>query len=301
MPRHAVTGAYGFTGRHIATRLLARGDDVLNLSNNLNRPDPFGGRVPVAAFATDDEGALSDSLRGIDVLFNTYWFRLAHAGVTHDDAVRNSAVLFAAARRAGVRRIVHISVANPDAKSPFAYYRGKARVEEALAASGVGHAVLRPAVLFGDEPILVNTIAWLLRRLPVFAIPGDGDYPIQPVSVGDVADLAMAAAALDEDVAWDAAGPETVSFTEFVRLIRRAVGSHALVVHVPSPLTLLAARGLELVMRTTVLTAEELEAMTAGLLASREPPRGTTPFSEWLAASGTWLGLHRVPEVLPRT
>jgi NADH dehydrogenase len=298
--RHAVTGAFGFSGRHIATRLLARGDEVLNLTNHPKRPDPFAGRVPVAPLVFTDDKSLAGSLRGIDVLFNTYWFRVPKAGETHDDAVRNLGVLFAAARRAGVRRIVHISVANPDAQSPHSYYRGKARAEEALAASGVGHAVLRPAVLFGDEPILVNTVAWLLRRVPLFAIPGDGRYPIQPVSVNDVADLALAAAALDENVAWDAAGPETMSFTEFIRAVRSAVGSRALVVHVPALLALLGARGLGLVTSTMLLTAEELDAMTAGLLASHEPPRGTTRFSEWLAASGTWLGRQRVPRVVHR-
>ncbi len=207
MTRHAVTGAFGFSGRHIAGRLLARGDEVVTLTNHPDRPDPFGGALDVRPLDFGDPAGLARALDGVDTLFNTYWVRFPHDGVTHATAVRNSRTLFDAAHEAGVRRIVHVSIANPDPASHFAYYRGKALVEQALVASGVGHAILRPTLLFGDEPILANTIAWLLRHVPLFGIPGDGRYGLQPIAVEDLAALALAAAAVDGDVTWDAAGP----------------------------------------------------------------------------------------------
>ena len=297
MPRHAVTGALGFSGRHITARLLDRGDHVVNLTNHPDRPDPFRGRVPSARLEFDDADALAASLRGVDTLFNTYWVRFPSHGVTHAGAVRNSRSLFEAARAAGVRRIVHVSIANPDPASPLSYYRGKAQVEAALASLGVGHAVLRPAVLFGDEPILANSIAWLLRRLPVFAIPGGGRYAIQPIDVADLADLALEAASRDDDLVWDAAGPEVFSFTELVDAIRDAIGSQARLVHVPPRLALLAAWGFGRVVRDTVLTAEELEGLMANLLVSRDLPRGTSRSSHWLATSGAWRGREYLPVV----
>ena len=297
MTRHAVTGAFGFSGRHVAGRLLARGDEVLNLTNHPDRTSPFGSRVPVARLSFDDPAALASSLQGIDTLFNTYWIRFAMGGVTHADAVRNSRILFGAAREAGVRRIVHVSIANPDPASPLSYYRGKAQVEAALATSGVGFAILRPAVLVGDEPILANSIAWLLRRLPVFGIPGDGRYAVQPIHVDDLAALAVEAADRDDTLTWDAAGPEIFSFTELVAAIRDAIGSHTRLIHVPERAALVAAGAVGRVVHDTLLTGEELDGLRSNLLVSRETPRGTTLITDWLAETRTWLGLAYLPEV----
>ena len=297
MTRHAVTGAFGFSGRHIAGRLLARGDEVVTLTNHPDRPDPFGGALDVRPLDFGDPAGLARALDGVDTLFNTYWVRFPHDGVTHATAVRNSRTLFDAAHEAGVRRIVHVSIANPDPASHFAYYRGKALVEQALVASGVGHAILRPTLLFGDEPILANTIAWLLRHVPLFGIPGDGRYGLQPIAVEDLAALALSAAAVDGDVTWDAAGPEILSFTELATAIRDATGSRARIVHLPAPLALASAAVLGRAVGDVILTREELEALTAGMLVSREQPRGTTRFTDWLDANGPWLGRRYLNEV----
>ena len=296
-PRDAVTGAQGFTGRHIAARLLASGRGVLNLTGHLDRPDRFGGRVPAQRLAFDDPASLRRSLSGVDTLYNTYWVRLPGYGITHEDAVRNSEILFTAAREAGVRRIVHISIANP-AGSQRSYYRGKAAVEAALAGSGVSHAVVRPAgAMFGDEPRLFNTIAWLLRRVPVFGVPGDGRYGIQPVDVLDVARIATELAARADNVTVDAAGPELFTFREAVDLVSAAIGSRAWVVNVPPTLSLLAARTMGLFMHDVLLTRDEVDDLRAGLLVSHEPALGRTRFSDWVEESAGWLGRRYVPEV----
>lgn len=297
MTRDAVTGAFGFTGRHIAARLLAEDRAVLNLTNHPGLPDPFRGRVPTAPLAFSNAGALADSLRGVDTLYNTYWVRFPRGRVTHADAVVNSTVLFAAARVAGVRRIVHISIANPSPTSPLSYYRGKAAVEAALAASGLSHAILRPAVLFGDEPILFNSIAWLLRRLLVFGIPGDGRYSIQPIHVDDLTRLAVDFGRRDDDVTIDAAGPEGPTFTELVRFIRESVGSRTRIVHVSPAAALGAAWLLGHLVHDVMLTGQELDGLRDGLLVSHQPPLGETRLSDWLASVGPWLGRHYLPEV----
>jgi uncharacterized protein YbjT (DUF2867 family) len=297
MARQAVTGALGFSGRHITQRLLAAGHEVVNLTNHPHRADPFAGAVPAVPLDFAHPQALARSLEGVDTLFNTYWIRFPRGGVTHTDAVRDSRVLLEAARSAGVRRIVHVSIANPDPASRLSYYRGKAQVEATLAGLGVGYAILRPTVLFGDQPILVNAIAWLLRRLPVFAIPGDGRYAIQPIAVEDLARMAVEAASRDDDVVWDAAGPEIPSFTELVEAIREATGARSRIVHLPAPVALAAASGFGRLLHDTLLTSEELDGLRSGLLVSRELPRGTARLSDWLATSGGWLGRDYVSEV----
>ena len=175
-------------------------------------------------FHFDQPERLAESLAGVSVLYNTYWVRFNHRRFTFADAVRNSRTLFDAARQAGVERIVHVSITNPSLDSPLEYFRGKAEVEEALQASGVSYAILRPAVLFGGEDILINNMAWTLRRLPVFGVFGRGDYRLQPIHVDDLASLAVAQGQRRENVTINAIGPETFTYRELVETIGQIIG-----------------------------------------------------------------------------
>ncbi|BDG05344.1 SDR family oxidoreductase [Anaeromyxobacter oryzae] len=288
-PIHAVTGAFGYSGRHITERLLARGVRVRSLTGHPDRPDPFGGRVEVVPFRFDDPDALAAALQGVNVLHNTYWVRFDHGASTFARAVAHSRALFTAAARAGVERIVHVSITNPSPDSPLPYFRGKAEVEAALRASGVSHAILRPAVFFGGRDVLVNNIAWLLRRLPIFgAVPGE--YGIRPVHVDDVAALAVEQAESRADVTLDAVGPETFSYADLVRRVGRAVGSRARIVPVPAPLLLAVARLVGRVVGDVALTPDEVRGLTADLLVTSGPSTGPTRFSEWVDRHGGALG-----------
>jgi uncharacterized protein YbjT (DUF2867 family) len=247
-----VTGAFSYTGRHIAEALLARGRRVRTLTRRRDPSHPLATRVEVAPLAFDD--SLAASLRGADTLYNTYWVRFERGETTFDMAVQNTAALFGAAQRAGVRRVVHISVANPDADSPFPYFRGKAQAEEALRAVGLSHAIVRPTLVYGPDDILVNNIAWGLRHVPVFLIGGDGRSQVQPVSVTDTAALCVEAGARDDDVSLDAAGPDRFTYEDFVRLIRRTVHGRARIWHSSTGVALAAARVAGLLLRDVVVT-----------------------------------------------
>jgi uncharacterized protein YbjT (DUF2867 family) len=296
MRRMAVTGAFGFSGRHIAGRLLDAGHEVVNLTNHPDRPDPFRGRTLVRPLRFDAD-ALAADLAGVDTLFNTYWVRFARGKTDHGLAVANSRVLLAAAARAGVRRIVHVSIANLEERPSDPYYAGKGEVERALRSAGPSWAILRPAVLFGDEPILVNSIAWLLRHLPVFLIPGDGRYGIQPADVEDLADLAVAAAAGDDNTLRDVAGPEIFTFKEFLQLIRHEIRSRSVLLHAPPAIALLAAGSLSPILGDVLITRQEMEGLMTGVLVSHDPPLGRRRFSDWLHDSAPWLGRRYLSEV----
>jgi uncharacterized protein YbjT (DUF2867 family) len=290
-----VTGAFSYTGRHIAEALLARGRRVRTLTRRPEPSHPLAARVEVAPLAFDD--SLDASLRGADTLYNTYWVRFERGWTTFAGAVENTARLVAAARRAGVRRIVHVSVANPDAKSPFPYFRGKAETEEVVRESGLSYAIVRPTLVFGPDDILVNNIAWGLRHVPVFLLAGDARYEVQPVSVRDTAAICVDVGAAQDDLVVDAAGPVRWSFEAFVRLIARAVGSRAWIAHAPPGVALAVSRLAGLVLRDVILTRDELDALTAGLLVSAEPPRGRDRFDEWLAENATRVGRRYTSEV----
>ena len=283
-----VTGAFSYTGRYITEILLARGRRVRTLTRREDPGHPLHGQVEVAPLAFDER--LTESLRGADTLYNTYWVRFERGEATFERALENTATLFDAAKSAGVRRIVHISVANSDAESPFPYFQGKARTEEALRATGISHAIVRPTLLFGPDAVLPNNIAWGLRHAPVFLVAGDGTYEVQPVSVHDVAAMCVEVAVRDDDVAMDAAGPDRWAFDDFVALIRRAIDARARIWHSPPAVAYAASRVAGLVLRDVVSTRDELEVLLAGLLVSHEPPRGTERFEDWLRDAAPTLG-----------
>src|SRR5512134_197749 len=186
-----VTGAFSFTGKYIARRLLALGRQVKTFTGHPGREHPFGNAVTAMPFQFEDPDALRDGLADAHTLYNTYWIRFEHGRMTFARAVAHTAALLDAARQAGVRRVVHISVAHADEASPYPYFRAKGDGERLVRDSGISYAILRPTVLFGTEGILFNNIAYMLRRFPAFAIPGKGDYRLQPIYVDDLAELAV--------------------------------------------------------------------------------------------------------------
>lgn len=285
-----VTGALSFTGSYIARRLLASGRAVRTLTGHPQRPNPFGSRVTVLPYDFERPGRLRDHLAGAEVLYNTYWVRFPRRGVTFERAVRNTGTLIEAARDAGVRRIVHLSITNPSEDSPYPYFRGKARVERSVRESGLSHAIVRPTVIFGSEDVLINNIAYLLRRLPVFAIPGSGAYRVRPVFVEDVAELCVRAGQREGNEVIDAVGPEAFGFEEMVRLIAERTGSRARIVHVPPALALAATRVIGVLVRDVLLTRDELAGLMAGLVAIDGPATCPTRLSDWLAENAGTLG-----------
>ena len=294
---NVVTGAFGFSGRCIARKLLASGESVLTLTSRAGDDPEFAGKITVAPFNFDAPDRLTESLRGADILYNTYWIRFARGEKTFARAVENSRILIKAAKDAGVRKIIHVSIANPSLDSPLPYYRGKALVEQAIIESGLSHAILRPAVLFGDQGILVNNIAWFLRHLPVFAAPGDGEYRMQPIFVEDLAEMAVDYAARDDNVIVDAVGPEKHTFNEWLQLIAKAVGRKPIVLHLRPELVIIATGLIGRAAGDVVLTRDEAKGLMANLLVSDQPPTAPSRLSDWLRENSSWLGTTYMSEL----
>lgn len=296
---HVVTGAFSYTGRYISERLLADGERVRTLSRR-GPPagHPLAGRVDVAPLRMDDHAQLADSLRGASTLFNTYWIRFRRGDTTFEQAIENSERLFRAAIAAGIERIVHISVSNPSGESRYAYFRGKAAVERRLRALPISSAVIRPTLVFGGrEEILINNMSWCLRHLPLYLIPGDGRYRVQPVSVHDVAELAVTAGRSRDPITIDAAGPDVLSYRQLLELLRREIGGIARLVDVPAAIVPPLSRMLAIPLRDTLVTAEELGALMDELLVSRGPPTAATRLTAWLPQQRAWLGRRYASEL----
>jgi len=293
----AVTGAFSYSGKYITSRLLARGEEVITLTNHPNRPDPFAGKVKAFPLNFKNEDELISTLRGMDVLVNTYWIRFDKDNNTQPRAVENTKILVSAAAKAGVKRIVHISITNPSADSHLPYFWGKAANEKAVVDSGMSYAILRPTVLFGKEDILINNIAWLLRRLPIFGLPGDGSYKLSPVYVDDLAELAVESIYTKENYVWDAVGPDEFTFKEMVQLIGKMTAANKLLISLPPRLALWAAQFMSLFVKDVMLTPEEVDGLMANLLISKEPPRCKTSLRNWLEENKATVGKEYASEL----
>lgn len=289
-----VTGATGYTGAYVTARLHERGRRVRTLTRAAaSVPAP----IEAFPYRFDDPAALAAAFEGVDTFYNTYWVRFERGASTHDDAVRNSRALIDAAAAAGVRRMVHVSIMHPDLESPYTYHRGKAVVEAAVRESGMAYAIVRPATLFGGNEILLNNVAWLLRRLHSFAVPGDGRYPIRPTHVEDLADAMVELGGSDEPVVRDAGGPETFEFGALVRLIRREIGARALVVHLPPSLVLPLSRVVNRITGDVTVHREELTSLMEGLASHPGPGIGTRRYTDFLHAHRDTYGRTYAHEV----
>jgi NADH dehydrogenase len=292
-----ITGAFSYTGKYVARRLLDRGYSVRTLTGHPGRVNPFGQAVEAFPYDFDRPDQLRKTLLGTSTLINTYWVRFPREESTFEAAVRNTRKLIDAAKDAGVERIVHVSIANPSAESPLGYYRGKAELEQAVLDSGLSYVIVRPTVIFGDEDILINNIAWFLRRFPLFGIPGDGRYRIRPIFVEDMARIMAKAVDETGNAVMDAVGPETYTFEELVRLIASSIGRSVRFVHVPASLAYLATLVAGWFVGDVVLTWEEYRGLMGNLLAPEGPASGSTRLSEWLSAHKESVGKRYASEV----
>ena len=306
MEIHAVTGAFGYSGRYIARRLLRAGKTVRTLTNSPDRTGEFQtqlqeGQLQVFPLAFDNPEYLAESLQDVSVLYNTYWVRFNHRNFKHTKAVEDTLKFFEAAKKAGVKRIVHTSITNPHRNSPLEYFSGKAVLEQALIDSGIAYTILRPTVLFGNEDILINNIAWMLRRFPVFGVFGDGQYKLQPIYVDDFASLAIQGGESSENETINAIGPETFSYRELVATMAKIIrGKKLPIVSIPDSLGLMVGNIIGLCTGDVVITKAEIEGLKSNLLYVDTPPTGTTRLTDWLHEHRDTVGVRYASELSRR-
>jgi uncharacterized protein YbjT (DUF2867 family) len=300
MALHAVTGAFGYSGKYIARRLLAKNENVITLTNSTERENEFGGKVVAHRFNFDRPELLTKSLEGVNVLYNTYWVRFNHAMFKHQSAVENTITLFNCAKAAGVERVVHVSILNADESSDLEYYSGKGRLERELKATGMSYAILRPTILFGDEDILINNITYMLRKFPVFGIFGDGTYRVQPIFVDDLAKIAVEQGESRENSSVEAVCPETFTFEELVRTIGEITGKKARIVHIPPRLGGLIGKIMGRLLDDVMITGPEIEGLMQGLLYAGAPAAAETKLTDWLKEHKNIVGVKYHSELRRR-
>lgn len=288
--KSAVTGVGGYTGKYITQRILDRGDSVINLTGHPNKQTIFGDSVKSYPFSFNEPDKLMDTFKEVDVLFNTYWIRYPQNNITFEVAIENSFKLITAAKDAGVKKLVHISITNPSIDSKYGYFRGKAIIEDFIIKSGLNFSILRPAVIFGNEGILFNNIAWFMRHLPVFGIPGNGRYHLNPIFVEDIADLAVSESLNQENRIIDAVGPDNFTMNKLVDVIKKAVGSKCLIIPTPKLIAYFVTSLLGIYLKDKILTLDELGSLEDDLLSSNSDAAGKTSFKDWIKDKADVIG-----------
>ena len=292
-----VTGSFGYIGKYITQELLARGHTVKTVTTHPDKPNPFGGQVLAAPYNFDNPSALTEYLTGSDTLFNTYWVRFNYRHWSFDQALANTKTLFNCAKQAGIRKIVQISVTNPSEQDDLPYYKGKALQEKILREMGIDYAIVRPTLVFGNEDILVNNIAWTIRKFPLVPIFGAGDYQVQPIFVADLATIAVDVSQLEGSQTMDAIGPETFSYEAFLQLIAKELNRKIAFVHTPPTLGIFLGKIIGLFVKDVILTADELRGLMLNKLTSTQAPNGKTKFSTWLHNHKNQIGCQYTSEL----
>jgi NADH dehydrogenase len=293
---NVVTGAFSYTGRYIAKRLLSMGEKVRTLTNHPSLD--FEKQIETFSLNFDNSQQLVNSLKGATTLYNTYWIRFEHGDVTFEKAIKNSKILINAAVTAGIERIVHISITNPDVNSPFPYFRGKAIVEKHIKNSGLNYLIIRPTVIFGgDLSTLINNIAWILRRFPIFAIPGSGDYKLQPIYIEDLVDLALNPDFKTNNLIIDAIGPEIFTYNDLVRTIASKIGRNVGFFHTKPEIALIFSNIISYFVKDVLVTKDEIYGLMSNLLTSNNPPTGKYPLTKWLSENAKSIGKSYISEV----
>jgi NADH dehydrogenase len=292
-----VTGSFGYIGKYVTRKLIEGGRDVRTITTHPNKPNPFGERVQAYSYHFENPEKLTEILSGGDILFNTYWVRFNYQDSSFEKALANTVTLFDCAKKAGIKKIIHISVTNPAEDDPLPYYKGKALQEKALKESGIPFTIVRPTLVFGKEDILVNNIAWTIRKFPIVPIFGSGNYRVQPVLVDDLASICISYINRGDGLTLDAIGPENFTYSEFIQLISRVLNRKILLVIVPPRLGIFLGKVIGFFVKDVVLTSDELQGLMANKLTSSQAPNAGTCFSEWLIANKNTLGTSYTSEL----
>ncbi|NOX46663.1 MAG: NAD(P)H-binding protein [Chlorobi bacterium] len=295
-----VTGAFGYSGKAISGKLLSKGFEVKTLTNSPDKPNPYGDRIEVEPFNFHEPEKLVNSLSGFDTLINTYWVRFNHKKFDHENAVNNTKVLFESAKEAGVNRIVHVSITNPSIDSDLEYFKGKGELEAYLKSMANNYSIIRPAVLFGKNDILINNIAWMIRHLPVFGVFGKGDYKLQPIHVDDFADVIINECQNDKNTVIDAIGPETFTYKELVATMMDIINVKKPIIDVHPYLGYLVGRVVSFIKHDVTITREEIKGLMDNLLFVDSRPIGKTKLTDWVRENQNTIGTRYANELARR-
>jgi uncharacterized protein YbjT (DUF2867 family) len=270
--RVTVFGGTGFVGRRVVRHLSGSAATVRIASRHPARAE--GDNVEQIVADAHDERSVEAAIVGADGVVNAISLYVEHGRDTfHSVHVEAAARIAGVARRAGIKRFVHLSGIGADAASPSPYIRSRGEGEAAVQAAFPGAVIIRPAVMFAPDDAFLTTILRLLRTLPAYPLFGDGRTRLQPVYVDDVA--AALAQVLRQTQRpypiYELAGPRVYSYEELLRTIAHTAGLRPVLVRIPFAIWD-AVAGLAKILPHPPLTRNQVELMQIDTTASDNRP-----------------------------
>ncbi len=265
-----ITGATGYIGRHLVSRLIEQGEHPRCLVRDVSRAQKLlGEQVELVQGATTQPETLPAAMRGVDTIVhaafltadrkqspqNRYW----------ETNVNGTANLIKAAQEAGVRRIIEISGLGTKPDKPGSYMQGRYLAEKSLIDSGLDWTIVRPSVLFGDEAPFIKGLTDLIRSAPVAPLLGGGKVRFQPIYVEDVVSVIvniLADPARTNGKIYTIGGPEYWTFAQIIDALARATGKHRLKVPAPMPFVGIGAAVMEAALPRPPITKAALTLFT---------------------------------------
>ena len=273
--RIAVTGGTGFVGGRLASRLAASGHEVIVVSRRTGQSLRSGDPGLARAFAGCDAVV---HCAGINRELGDQTYQAVH--------VAGTAAVVAAARQAGVQRLVMLSFLRARPDGPTAYHRSKWAAEELVRASGLTYTILKTGVIHGRGDHMLDHLSRAFHSFPLFGLVGWQDRTVRPVAVEDVARILEAAALGDPrlaDTTIAVLGPETLGLGDAVRRVARLTGRRPAFVHLPIWVHLVIARLAEGTMRVPLVSRAQVHILAEGIVEplpfADAPPADLTPMT----------------------
>jgi len=268
----AITGATGFVGRYLARALVAEGHEVVLLARGRDRRDEGVRQLPHATFVPiglDDEAQLASALAGCDAVAHCAGINRELGQQTYRRVhVEGTRHVVAAARQAGVGKLVFVSFlrARPDCGSP--YHESKWAAEELVRASGLDYTIIKAGMIYGQGDHMLDHLSQWFHTAPLLPTVGMADKFVRPLAVADM--VAIMRAALVEGrlsrqtVA--ALGPDELTLGDAVRQVGRAIDRRVITFRLPVWLHYAAAWVFERTMVTPLLALAQARILAEGVI-----------------------------------
>ena len=270
--RIAITGATGFVGTHLTSRVEAEGHELVLIARRSRKDDT---RWVVSDLS--DVNVLSDSFKGCSVVAHCAGINREIGNQTYERVhVEGTRNVVEAARAAGVEKVVLMSFlrARPDCGSP--YHESKWQAEEIVRNSGLDYTIIKAGVVYGRGDHMLDHLSHALHTFAVFGLVGLKEKSIRPLAIEDLVHV-MRASLIDRRLKRQTIallGPEEIYLSEAVRRVAEVLGKQPLMFRLPVVCHQVMAQFFEWTMRTPLTSLAQVRILSEGVV---EPGSSVAP------------------------
>lgn len=261
-----VTGATGFVGRKVVSALVAQGLKVRAMVHRPGLEHLFGSPLVETCYGdVTNPASLRPAMEGISSVIHLVAI-IKEVGVSTFETVnyQGSKNVVEATRKGGRREIIYVSAIGAMDDPAYPYLRSKWMAEQSVISSGVPYTILRPSIQFGEGDEFINTLAGLMKSLPIVPVAGNGKALFQPIAVADMANCIAITLEHTEmrGRTLELGGPEKLSYNQIVDVVSRSCGLRRFKAHLPLALMRLIVWGMEKILPHPPATLQQLNMLS---------------------------------------